>query len=510
MKQIAARFRSLLAVCLVTLCVPAALASETTEFPQNTLAGIYELAVENDFTIAQARAQYRVGREERRLARAGLLPQVEGGYSYSEQERESRSTFVVGDTEIQNDSDIEADDDTWDVSLRQPLFDLTAWFRFRQGAMLSEQAEASFALAQQQLILRAMTAYFDVLRASTNLRASRAQESALKAQLDQVKQRFEVGMVAITDVHEAQAGYDLAVAQRIADEGALGTALELLSVLTGRSHSQLWVLDDEFPLVNPDPEGSAAWVEFARLNNFDIKAARFGREAAQRAARAAASEHLPTVDLSLSYTDSSADIVQENLASGETRRFPDDQRTGVVALNVTVPLFTGGFTSASRRQAAAVYDAEIATYEGTVRTVTQETRASHIQVLSDVARTRARAQAVTSTRSALEAAEVGYNVGTRNVVDVLRAQQDFYSAVRDYQNSRLDYVVDLATLKRLAGTLGPEDVYELNRWLVEPPDPSLSGEDLRSDLAPDSDSDSDSDADSGDGDSGAGNRDGSR
>ena len=498
MKDIPAHCRFLVTGWLVMVCLPGAFAAEqATDFPENTLAGVYELAVRNDLTIEQARAQYRVGREERALARAGLLPQVQGSYSYSELDRESRSTFVVGDTQIQNDSDLDVESDTWDVSLRQPLFDLTAWFRFRQGAKLSEQAEASFSVAQQQLILRSTRAYFQVLRASTNLQASRAQESALKAQLDQVRQRFDVGMVAITDVHEAQAGYDLAVAQRISDEGQLGTALELLSVLTGRSHSQLWVLDEEFPVVDPDPAAPEDWVAFARQNNFDIKAARFGRDAAQRGARAAASEHLPTVDLSLSYSDSAADVVQENLASGEVRRFPDDQRDGIVALNVTVPLFTGGFTSASRRQATAVYETQVATYEGTVRSVTQETRASHIQVLSDVARTRARAQAVTSTRSALEAAEVGYNVGTRNVVDVLRAQQDFYSAVRDYENSKIDYVIDLATLKRLAGTLGPEDVYELNHWLVEPPDPTLSGEDLRTRAGPDSDDDSDSGTNAG-------------
>jgi outer membrane protein len=142
-----------------------------------------------------------------------------------------------------------------------------------------------------------------------------------------------------------------------------------------------------------------------------------------------------------------------------------------------VPIFTGGLTSASRRQAAARYDGQIANFQGTVRTVTQETRASHIQVLSDVARSKARAQAVTSTQSALEAAEVGYSVGTRNVVDVLRAQQEYFSAVRDYENSIIDYVIDLAGLKRLAGTLTPEDVYELNRWLVKPPDPTLTGSD---------------------------------
>ncbi len=446
-------------------------------FPDSTLAGVYELALENDLSLAQARAQYRAGMEERKLARAALLPQIQGGYGYTESDTESSSVFVVGDLEIDNASQQDVETDTWTASLRQPLFDMPAWFRFKQGVGLSKQAEATFTVAQQQLILRAVRAYFEVLRAAANLKASRAQESALKAQLEQVQQRFEVGMVAITDVHEAQAGFDLAVAQRISDEGQLGIARELLSVLTGRPHGELWVLDEEFPVVNPDPSGSDDWVRFAQENNFDIKVAEHARDAAQRGARAAASEHLPSVDLSLSYTDSSSDIMREDLIAGTETDFPSDEERGVVALNLTVPIFTGGLTSASRRQAAARYDGQIANFQGTVRTVTQETRASHIQVLSDVARTNARAQAVTSTQSALEAAEVGYSVGTRNVVDVLRAQQEYFSAVRDYENSIIDYVIDLAGLKRLAGTLKPEDVYELNRWLVKPPDPTLTGTD---------------------------------
>ncbi|MDZ7668522.1 MAG: TolC family outer membrane protein [Gammaproteobacteria bacterium] len=447
------------------------------EFADTTLAGVYELAVDNDLTIAQARAELRAGKEERKLALSGLLPQVQGTFDYSDSDTESRGSFPAGNQLFPNASNTEAETDTWAASLRQPLFDLPAWFRFKQGVELSNQAQATFTVAQQELIVRAVAAYFEVLRASTNLKASRAQESALQGQLEQVKQRFEVGMVAITDVHEAQAGYDLAVAQRIADEGQVGIARELLTVVTGRSHGDLWVLDDEFPVVDPEPASSADWVRFARENNFDIKVAQYARDAAQRGARAAASEHLPTVDLSLSYSDASTDVVREDLVGGTTSRFPNEEERGVVALNLTVPIFTGGFTSASRRQAGARYDSRIASYQGTLRTVTQETRASHIKVLSDVARTRARAQAVTSTRSALEAAEVGYEVGTRNVVDVLRAQQEFFSAVRDYENSIIDYVVDLVRLKRLAGTLTPEDVYELNQWLEQPADPTLSGED---------------------------------
>jgi outer membrane protein len=140
-----------------------------------------------------------------------------------------------------------------------------------------------------------------------------------------------------------------------------------------------------------------------------------------------------------------------------------------------VPIYSGGLVSANRRQASAQFDAQQAGYDLAVRTVTQETRALHIQVRADVATRVARAQAVTSTKSALEAAEVGYEVGTRNVVDVLNAQREYFSAVRDYANSTVDYVQDLFLLKRLTGTLSPGDIYELNRWLVEAPPATLSG-----------------------------------
>ncbi len=139
-----------------------------------------------------------------------------------------------------------------------------------------------------------------------------------------------------------------------------------------------------------------------------------------------------------------------------------------------MPLFTGGSTSAARRQAAARHDTQVAFYEGTIRQVTQETRALFTQVASDVSRARARQRAVTSAESALEAAELGYEVGTRNVVDVLNAQQFYYSAIRDYDTSILDYVISLVQLKRQAGTLSPEDIYELNEWL-KPPEATSSG-----------------------------------
>lgn len=464
--------RVLLSVCLASLFGPAAAGldsdSSGSAFPDTTLAGIYELALEDDLTIAEAHAQYRVGREERRLALAGLLPQVNASYFTADTESTSRGSFAAGEFIIPNATLTKADTESWEVSLQQPLFDLPAWFRFKQGVELSNQAKAVLAVAQQDLLLRTVTAYFEVLRATANLRASKSQESALKAQLNQIKQRFDVGLVAITDVLEAEAGHDLSVAQRIGDEGALDITRELLSVLTGRQHGELWPLKENFPVRRSDPESPQQWVSFAHENSLDIKVARYSRDAAQNAMLFAKSQHLPRIVLAVSRSDSANDIDQFNLITGLLSSFPADTVRDTISINLSVPLFTGGATSAFRRQAAARHDTQIAFYDGTIRRVTQETRALFTRVSSNVSQSRARARAVISTESALEAAKIGYQVGTRNVVDVLNAQQSYFSAIRDNDNSILDYVVSVVQLKRLVGTLSPQDIYELNEWLNSP------------------------------------------
>lgn len=471
--------RDRLLLCLLVVFSPVVGASEgelsALQFEDSTLAGVYELAVDNDQTIAQARAIRRSGSEERNLAVAGLLPNLSTGYAYQRSDSENRGAFPAGAVLFPNLTDTRADTSVWNVSLSQPLFDMPAWFRFRQGVQLSKEAEAEFAVALQDLMLRVVVGYFEVMRSIANLSASRAQESALRAQLDQVQQRFDVGLVALTDLEEARAGYDLAVAQRIADDGQLGINLELLSVLTGQPHGRLWMLKPDFPVINPEPAERSAWVEFARLHSLDVKAAEFAQGAARQGARAARFEHLPKLNLGVSYRDAQTDVTQDDLISGLEVDFPNDQKQSIAFLELTMPLFAGGYISANRRQAAARYDVQTAAYEGTVRDITQQTGAVHIRVLSDVARSRAREQAVLSTKSALEAAEVGFEVGTRNAVDVLRAQETHFSAVRDYDNSIVDYVQNLIRLKRLVGTLAPEDIYELNSWLESPPPVTLSG-----------------------------------
>jgi len=434
----------------------------------DSLKAVYEAALRGDHTLAAAQATYRAGLEEEILGRSGLLPQIRASGTYEDGFTESRGQFPAGGQLFPSITDTDTDTLSFAFTLNQPLFDLPAWFDFQRGRELSKEARATFAIAQQALIQRVVEAYFNILRARANLEAAQALEVALKSQLEQARERFEVGMNTITDVKEAEAAFDTAVAERLATEGEIDIALEQLSVLTGSKHRAVWHLEEEFPVVDPDPADSDEWVAFAREHNYEIRAASYRRGAAQQAARAAAAEHLPRLELAFGYSESDTDNVQENLVEDIVSPFPNDRNNRSVSLNLEVPLFTGGAASANRRQASAQYHSEREQYLATLRQVIQETRALFRRVTSDAARTRARKQTIISSRSALEASQASYEAGTRDIVDVLNAQRALFAAKRDYANARLDYVVNRIRLKREAGILTPADIHALDKWLQPP------------------------------------------
>ena len=461
------------------------LASCSLAMAADNLQTIYELALRNDPTIRAAEANYKAGLEFENLGRAGLLPQINAGATYNSTDLSNRGEFPAGELLIPNNNDTKADTTAWGVSLDQRVFDMPAWFGFTEGKELTRQAQAQFAADQQDLIIRVAEAYFDVLRALDNLRVARAQERTNKRQLEQTQQRFDVGLIAITDVYESQAGFDLAVAQRLSDEGDLGVALERLSTLTGQKHDYVWLLKEDYPVLDPDPMEKEEWVNFALDNNYSIKAAAYSRDAANEFAKARKYEHAPKLTARLGYDDSSTDLDRDTFGApdpnnpGETREvsssFNQDFDGTSIRLDLTLPLYSGGAISASRRQAYEQYNRAQELYAGTVRNTVQATRALHLQTTVDVATTKARRQSITSSKSAFEATQAGYEVGTRNIVDVLNVQQNLFTAARDYANARYQYVIDMLSLKREAGIISPRDVYELNNWLTPPDAPTLSG-----------------------------------
>jgi outer membrane protein len=445
-----------------------------------SLRDIYELALENDAQLKTEQAQYLARKETENLSRAALLPQVNTSYSYvdsdADRNAQSRDFTRPGLPILNTATNTDITTDGYSVSLNQALFDLPAWFSFQSGKEISKEAAATFAGNQQNLIVRVVEAYLLVLRAQDNLAASQAQERAFERQLEQSQQRFEVGLIAITDVYEAQAAFDLSRVNRIVDENNVSVAMERLSVLTGRYPGTLNVLKEDMVLNLPDPIDRAAWVDFALQNNFNLQAARHQEEAARQNAKANQMEHAPKVSGGYEYSDYSTDGSLSVKPSTGFETSPDyDLEQNLWQLRVDLPLYSGGAISAKRRQTAQEYNAARENLINLTRNTVTSTRSLHMTVISDVSRVEARQKSIVSSQSALDATQAGYEVGTRNVVDVLNAQNTLFIAQRDYYNSRYDYVANMLRLKEQAGLLSPQDIYNFDAFLIPPPPPSATG-----------------------------------
>ncbi len=440
----------------------------------DTLRDVYLLALKNDAKLQAAEATFRADREIENIARAALMPQLNASGQYQEQDAKNTSTRIdlasippsIASTTTKTETQIE----TYTLQLDQTIFDLAAWFSFQSGKDTTRQAEAQLAADQQDLIVRTAQAYFNVLRARDNLEATRAEERATKRQLEQTQQRFDVGLIAITEVHEARAIYDSTLVQRLDQEGALATALEALTVITNQTHSNLWDLKENYVVATPEPADRDTWVEFALANNLALAAARYGTEAAAKNARSKKAGRLPTLSGSISRTEQSVET--ELGISGAFIDLPSDADTNALMFNLRVPIYNGGLIGAQARQAWEQYNAAQQRLIDLKRQTIQQTRAQHIAVVTDVARVSARQKSIISARSALDATRAGYEVGTRNIVDVLQAQRSLYSAMRDYSNARYDYVIDMLKLKQQAGTLTPDDINQLEVWLEAPEPPT--------------------------------------
>ncbi len=456
-----------------------ALSLASVNLQADSLRDIYELALENDAQLKSEEAVYLARRETEVLGRSQLLPQISTAYSYqnSDTDTDAQGPIFSGDGIAISDtsSNVDVDTDGYSISLSQALFDLPAWFSFKSGKEVTREAEATFASNQQNLIVRVVEAYLLVLRAQDNLSASSAQERAFERQLEQTQQRFEVGLIAITDVYEAQAARDLSQVERLTDENNVSVALERLSVLTGQQQSNLDVLKEDFEIRPPDPIDRAAWVDFSLQNNFLLQAAGYREEAARQTAKANKLEHAPKVSGGYEYSDFDTDGSRSVKPDTGIVSPPDSsQEQHMWQINVSVPLYSGGAISANRRASAQEFNAAREQRINLSRNIVTNTRSLHMTVVSDVSRIAARKQSIVSSKSSLDATQAGYEVGTRNVVDVLNAQNTLFSAERDYANSRYDYILNLLRLKEQAGLLSPEDVIRLDSNLQPPPPPTAT------------------------------------
>ncbi|MBK7659004.1 MAG: TolC family outer membrane protein [Betaproteobacteria bacterium] len=429
---------------LVLLLAAAGLASNA--FGADLL-GVYKDAQVSDPVYQGARATYNAGIERLPQARAGYLPNVIG----------SASAFK---NKLDRDyaDDFTYNNQTYAVTLTQPLFRWQNWVAIGQAEKQVLQTEASFTIAKQDLIVRTAQAYFDVLLAQDNVALSEAQKKAFSEQLAQAKRNFEVGTATIVDTLEAQARYDQTVAKEISDKNDLEVKRQALQQLIGKPAESLVPLKDPLTLAPPKPEKIEDWVNAAGTSSYSVAISRAGYEIAQKEVDRARAGHYPTVDLSAQWVYNK----NPNLTSGIGTLA---QNTGSVGVSVSVPIFAGGGTQSLVRQALANKDRAQQDLENTQRTVAQAVRQGYLNVTSGIAQVRALEQALASTQSQLDSTILGRDVGVRTSVDVLNAQQQVIQTRRDLQQARYNYLLNTLRLKSASGTLDEPDLEQVNRAL---------------------------------------------
>lgn len=405
------------------------------------LLQIYKLAQENDPTYKAALATRDSAYESVKQSRGAFLPNISLSASISERDSDNEFSSDTSDGETTS----------YSVNLSQPIYDPTTYATHSQNKNFVMQADADFKSAEQNLIIRVSRQYFRVLGALDNLEFSKAELEANARQLEQTKQRFEVGLVAITDVHEAQARFDLSVSQKIEAENILDNELEALRAITGKYHSNLAALQEESPLSAADPDDIEHWTKLALEQNPDLVSTLQFVEQSRDSIDLQRAGHKPTLDVRSSFSHS------------ENDNFDNDSTT--VSINFNMSLFRGGSVSAAVRQAEHNLTRAMENLEEARRETQRQARNAFLGVRSTVAQVKALKQAVISSQSRLKASEAGFDVGTRTTVDVLDARRELYNSQRQYARSRYDYILQKLQLKQAAGMLGQQDLVQVNSWL---------------------------------------------
>lgn len=411
-------------------------------------------AEKHDAQMQVALADYMAVQENSGISQSALLPQISFRAFIAE-----NSTEITNSTTLP-DSDTDFSTDGFSLSLNQVIYNQQFWNTMDQSDALIAQAAAIYASARQDLIIRATTAYFIVLGAQDNLEFARAEKESAARQLEQSTERFNVGLIAITDVHEAQANFDSAVAQEILAVNTLDNSKESLRVIINDPLDELKPLVEEFPLKGPEPADINEWQTQALAENFDLKAAMANLQAAKDGYDSSKAGHYPTVNLRADYSSESADGNALGLGGRDT------ESTNVI-LSLDVPLYEGGSTSAKTRQSAAEVDGAQALVDQQRRLTIQESRTAYLGVQTAISSVKAYKQVLKSSKTALEATQAGFDAGTRTSVDVLVVEGSLYDSERNYARSKYDYLLSVLELKRAAGTLTAMDIKDINQWLTD-------------------------------------------
>ncbi len=415
-----------------------------------SLMDIYMRAKQHDADILIAESKYHADAQARPIARANILPQANLTANTTDVSQETDGqTFGVSGREV------DFNDHGYTLSITQALYHHDYYVQLRQAKDSVARASVDLDASYQALMQRTAEAYFNVLAEQDNLTFRQSEIEAIERQLEQAKKRFEVGLIAITDVKEAQASYDLAVASKIEAQNALEISKDALEVIIAERAETLNPLSDRMQLITPEPNDVQEWINKALDQNLSLLSSEYTTKIAQHEIKLQKSQHYPTLDIVASHNDTDTGGLTGSRESEDTR----------IGLELNIPIVAGGRTYYRTKEARYRAEQSINEHEKIRRETIKNTRDAFLNVISGISRVKALARALESTEAAARAAEAGFQVGTRTSVDVLLALQETFRAKRDYSRARYDYLLSTLNLKQATGALSVDDLLQIDGWL---------------------------------------------
>ncbi|WDE04222.1 outer membrane channel protein TolC [Thalassomonas viridans] len=439
---------------ITSLLIGLACAASSANVFADDLLTVYQQALENDPVVLRAEAQFNIAKEDIEQARATLLPSLSATGSLGEGKTESisQTTGRISHSDTRSTS--------YGASLNMEIYHHDSWLRLDRSKKSAHRSDLAYQIAKQDLIVRVTEAYFNLLSAKDDLEFATAEKIAIERQLEQTKQRFSVGLTAITDVHEAQAQYDNAVTSEIRAENNIYTAEEALRVITNVYPRDINILNTErFSTSRPLPDSANEWQQTAEAKSLDLISQKIALDIAKEDISIAKAGHLPTLDFSGNYSNGKT----KNNVTDITGPYLDSHSIGIT---LNVPIYSGGAISSSVRQAQHSYVSASQDLASVHRGVVQDTRNAYNTVIAAISAIKSLEQALVSAEKALEATEAGFEVGTRTIVDVLNSTRNLYDAKRNLSTTRYSYIQSVLNLKRAGGTITEQDINDINSGLT--------------------------------------------
>jgi len=446
--------------------------------PAADLLAVYQRALQNDPQLKEAEATRLAALESKPQALAALLPQLSGSGTASKEKdagasNQTETVEVAGGPTIVEsfpfNGRIVTITHKYGIDLKQNLFRWENWVALQRADAQVAQAEADYQAAQQDLIARVAQRYFDVLAAQDDLDAQRGNLESVSRQLEQAEKRYQVGLIAVTDVQEARAAHDSGAAAVIASKRQLAAAQESLREITGDGFDSLARPVEPFELTTPDPSSEDRWVEMALQQNLSLVSSRLAADIARENVSSARGGHFPTLDLVASRYRLTSDGDYTNANNTPYGTTSLDQYQNTIGIQFSIPIYSGGMVSSQVRQAVYQHRAAKERLERVARQTEHDARDAYLGVLSEISHVQALRRALESNATALNATESGYEAGTRTAVEVLESRRLWIQAQTDYSRSRYDYMINVVKLQQAAGILSEQTLASLNRLLKDSP-----------------------------------------